>query len=75
MVCEKSDNIPITLCTPRLVSDTLTPAHIEQRSRDSSVIVLGVLCGVVVVVLGLVGCVAYRLRRQQLVSGMPVLFL
>ena len=72
VVCEKSYNIPITLCTPRLVADSLNPAHIEQKSRDSSVIVLGVLCGAVVVVLGVVGCVAFRLRLRQLVSGMLV---
>ena len=72
VVCEKSYNVPITLCTPRLVADSLNPAHIEQRSRDSSVIVLGVLCGVVVVVLGVVGCVAFRLRLRQMVGGMPV---
>ena len=67
VVCEETDNIPVTLCTSRLVGDTHNPAHIEQRSRDFSVIVLGALCGVVVVMLGVVGCVAYRFRQRQLV--------
>ncbi|KAL5267546.1 hypothetical protein ACHWQZ_G004547 [Mnemiopsis leidyi] len=66
VVCEETDNIPVTLCTSRLVGDTHNPAHIEQRSRDFSVIVLSALCGVVVVMLGVVGCVAYRFRQRQL---------